>query len=109
MESFADIPKLGITMPGSAHVPLSRNKDVGFYGTVKNADPNSLAALLWRLEIQYIVDTVGLKPEEARDFLDSQEGRFWAEMVVDGRATPKYLEKAVGRWRPTYDPADYGG
>lgn len=63
----------------------TRNPDWGFFGTMQRADFDPKTA--WRLAFDALLDAAdahdGYGPEGVRDWLDSRDGRHFADMVVD--------------------------
>ena len=61
----------------------------GFYGTIENAGHDADQA--WQLATTAITDATqahdGYGPEGVRDFLDSRDGRHFADMVADAHMT----------------------
>jgi hypothetical protein len=79
--------------------PLTANPDWGFFGTIRHhADP--VAA--WALALPPITRATGRPDAAARDFLDSTQGRHFADDVTNGLAIGKTLaaaiDTAVTRW-----------
>ncbi len=77
----------------------THNTTWGFYGGIaQHAD----ASEAWRLAMQAIVSATDFSEEAARDFLDSRQGRHFADDVAnalhDGLALPPAIDAAVERW-----------
>lgn len=84
----------------------TRNPGYGFSGgATKTNGPAVFAKVREQLQSKF-----GLKPEEARDFLDSTYGRHLSD-ELDGSADLSrvtWLARAVREWKRKYDPSDYG-
>jgi hypothetical protein len=85
-------------MTESATLP-SNNEAWGFYGTVRHhADP----AAAWPLAMAAIGEATGCPDFAVRDFLDSRQGRHFADDVADrlcqGSTLPQAIAAAIKRW-----------
>lgn len=77
----------------------TRNTAWGFYGTSRHhADPEAA----WATAFAAIARATQASPEGVRDFLDSRDGRHFADEVANGLVTGQPLaaaiEAAVARW-----------
>jgi hypothetical protein len=77
--------------------PASRNEAWGFWGTMRDH-----AALAWPLAIAAIAEATGESPQAARAFLDSRDGRHFADEVNSalyaGQSLAEAVQSATGRW-----------
>jgi len=80
----------------------TRNEDWGFWGTITRAGNEHDAGAAWRLAFQAIAAETDAGPQGVRDFLDSRQGRHFADNVANelfrGRALDDAIEAAVARW-----------
>lgn len=79
----------------------TRNEDWGFFGTASRW-PGAAPARDWALASAEIARRTGGAPEAVRDFLDSREGRHFADEVrnqrASGAAPAAAVERAVARY-----------
>jgi hypothetical protein len=85
-------------MTESATLP-SNNEAWGFYGTIRHhADP----AEAWPIAMRAISQATGCSENGVREFLDSRQGRHFADDVSDnlfkGRPLQQAIAAAVERW-----------
>ena len=80
----------------------SQNKDEGFYGCIMQAHPKVVnlsrdaASKLFGAFTSYIASKFGLKPEQARDFLDGRDGRHLGDLISrSGITDVKSLPDAI--------------
>jgi len=62
-------------------MPTTQNEAWGFWGTM-----GGHASVAWPVAIQQIAEITGEPPESVRAFLDSKQGRHFADSVQDGLA-----------------------
>jgi hypothetical protein len=75
----------------STNIPQTQNQEWGFYGTISHhAEP----AKAWNLAITAISDATGLPLDTARAFLDSRQGRHFANAVAN-RLTDSEADNAA--------------
>ena len=79
--------------------PETRNPDWGFFGTIRHhADP----AAAWPLALAAITTATGCTDEQVRAFLDSRDGRHFADDASNGIARHQDLATAIAeatrRW-----------
>src|SRR5215211_1582014 len=77
----------------------SRNEARGFFGTIRpHAEPNEA----WALAMEAVAKTTGCPNQAVRDFLDSRDGRHFADQIVNGLLgrldLPAAIESAILRW-----------
>ena len=77
----------------------TRNPDWGFFGTIRHhADP----AAAWPLALAAITAATGCTDEQVRAFLDSRDGRHFADDASNGIARRQDLATAIAeatrRW-----------
>ena len=75
------------------------NPDWGFFGTIRHhAEPDTA----WALALPAIARATGCPDAAVRDFLDSTQGRHFADDVANGLAAgenlPVAIDAAVARW-----------
>ncbi len=75
------------------------NPDWGFFGTIRHhADP----AAVWSQALPAIARATGCPEAAVRDFLDSAQGRHFADDVSNelaiGKTLPDAVAAAVSRW-----------
>jgi hypothetical protein len=75
------------------------NPDWGFFGTIRHhADPDEA----WPLAMEAIGAATACPLDAVRDFLDSRNGRHFADTVADGPTDGATLntaiDRAVARW-----------
>ena len=70
----------------------SQNPDQGFWGTIER---QTNPAEAWSLALTAIATATGCAPDEVRAFLDSRQGRHFADEVTNGLAAGKPLEAAT--------------
>jgi hypothetical protein len=80
-------------------IPQTMNEAWGFFGTItRDAEPNQA----WALAMQMICQETGCSITAVRDFLDSRDGRHFADDVANGldagRDLPAAIGLAVARW-----------
>jgi hypothetical protein len=81
----------------------TRNEAWGFFGTMQTAGADPMQA--WSAASAMIAAETEVTPEGGRDFLDSREGRHFADDVVSelAKAGPGKLEEAIeaaiARWQ----------
>ena len=82
----------------------TRNSGWGFWGTIRRheSEPDADVARTWELASRAIAAATGASPEGVRDFLDSRQGRHFADEVTNGLhaglALEPAIEAAVARW-----------
>lgn len=85
----------------TAHIhpdmPASRNESWGFWGTMRGH-----AATAWPMAIEAIVEATGESPQAARAFLDSRDGRHFADEVNSylhaDQPLAEAVQSATARW-----------
>lgn len=83
----------------------SGNPDWGFFGTVRHhcANPSEAWAIAGAAIADAIDDAEGYAAEGIRDFLDSRDGRHFADSVsarlVAGEALKASIHAAVAEWQ----------
>lgn len=88
----------------SPTVLSSQNTEWGFWGTIRRheSEPDADVARAWELASRAIAAATGASPEGVRDFLDSRQGRHFADAVANrlhaGLALEPAVEAAVARW-----------
>ncbi len=75
------------------------NPDWGFFGTIRHhADPDTA----WSQALPAIARATGCPEAAVRDFLDSAQGRHFADDVSNelaiGKTLPDAVDSAVSRW-----------
>ncbi|MBX6322963.1 MAG: hypothetical protein IRY94_14130 [Rhodospirillaceae bacterium] len=82
-----------------ADIPATTNPDWGFWGSFRNCPDQAKA---WATAIEAIGAATGCPAWAVRDFLDSPNGRHFADDVTNGLAEGLNLrgavERAVTRW-----------
>ena len=85
-------------------IPASENESWGFWGTM-----GGYASIAWPIAMTEIAKTTGEPIESVRAFLDSRQGRHFADSVQDGllsnpdmyaavaQAIAKWMEWKIGR------------
>ncbi len=85
------------TMKPHPEIPATRNEAWGFWATMRGD-----AAIAWPVAIAAIVEAIGESPEDTRTFLDSRNGRHFADDVQIGLHAGQCLKHAVrsatARW-----------
>jgi hypothetical protein len=82
----------------------SRNTEWGYWGTISRVERNSSVevAEAWALASGLIAVATGAAPDGVRDFLDSRDGRHFADTVADelarGISLVEAIEAAVALW-----------
>lgn len=78
-------------------IPTTQNEAWGFWGTM-----GGHASLAWPIAMAQIADITGEPLESVRAFLDSKQGRHFADSVQDGLASGLAMDaaiaKAAGKW-----------
>ena len=79
--------------------PQTANPDWGFFGTIRHhADPGTG----WAIALPAITKATGCPETAVRDFLDSAQGRHFADDVSNelatGQTLPAAIDTAVARW-----------
>ena len=82
----------------------TNNEGWGFWGTVSRIEhPAADVARAWRIASTEIAAATGGSPEGVRDFLDSRDGRHFADDIegslCDGVTLPRAIGVAVLRWQ----------
>ena len=91
-------PKRNHDMPAD-HFPATTNPAWGFHGTISgHADTESA----WPLAMAAVTAATGCAPDDVRAFLDSGQGRHFADDVLNtliGQQTlPGAISAVTGRW-----------
>lgn len=73
-------------------MPATQNEAWGFWGTM-----GGHACVAWPLAMQQIAEITGEPPESVRAFLDSKQGRHFADAVQDGLARHLTMDAAVAQ------------
>ena len=77
----------------------TKNESWGFFGTLRERADRAEA---WALAVAAIEEAACCRPEAARDFLDSREGRHFADDALNGLSAGLSLSAAIGaatnRW-----------
>ncbi len=82
----------------------SRNQAWGFFGTISRIEDSAAndPEKAWRLASEAVTEATGGSPEGVRDFLDSRNGRHFADDVHNelfrGTALDAAIDAAVARW-----------
>jgi hypothetical protein len=80
----------------------SRNTEWGFHGTIGRNHPAADPAEAWEIASRAIAEATGASLEGVRDFLDSSQGRHFADDVTNslnaGLALEPAIAAAVTRW-----------
>src|SRR5690606_33487780 len=76
---------------------LASNNDAwGFWGTMSRIkDTAADVAVAWAIASRAIAQTTGGSPEGVRDFLDSRDGRHFADCVEGGLCDGRTLAGAI--------------
>ena len=72
--------------------PTTQNEAWGFWGTM-----GGNACVAWPIAMTQIADVTGEPLESVRIFLDSKQGRHFADAVQDGLASHLTMEAAVAQ------------
>ena len=72
--------------------PTTQNEAWGFWGTM-----GGHASAVWPIAMTQISDVTGEPLESVRNFLDSKQGRHFADAVQDGLASHLSIEAAVAQ------------
>jgi hypothetical protein len=72
--------------------PITQNEAWGFWGTM-----GGHASVAWPIAMQQIADITGEPLESVRVFLDSKQGRHFADSVQDGLANDLEINAAVAQ------------
>lgn len=79
----------------------TQNEAYGFYGTVASRFPK-IANAAWEQASLAIIDVTGADSDAARVFLDSPNGRHFADSIVEaislGRALERAIEMTIAQW-----------
>ena len=70
----------------------TQNESWGFWGTM-----GGHASVAWPVAMQQIAEITGEPPESVRAFLDSKQGRHFADSVQDGLANSLAIDAAVAQ------------
>ena len=73
-------------------MPATQNESWGFWGTM-----GGHACVAWPVAMQQIAEITGEPPESVRAFLDSKQGRHFADTVQDGMASHLTMDAAVAQ------------
>ena len=73
-------------------MPATQNESWGFWGTM-----GGHACVAWPVAMQQIAEITGEPPESVRAFLDSKQGRHFADAVQDGMASHFTMDAAVAQ------------
>ena len=80
-------------------IPQTQNPEWGFFGTVSH---HGDAEIAWPIAINTIGDATQLPAETVAIFLDSRDGRHFADDVANelttGKALASAIEAATARW-----------
>ena len=78
-------------------IPMTQNEAWGFWGTM-----GGHASLAWPIAITQVAEVTGEPFESVRAFLDSKQGRHFADTVQDGLsfglAMDAAVTKAITKW-----------
>lgn len=83
--------KVDSTAASDGKLPMSDNKEHGFWGTFKRGRAGSVTKA-WDAAMKEYISREGATPDEAREFLDSTSGRHLADAVLDGVNSPRSLD-----------------
>lgn len=87
-------------MKNTKKIPETRNEEYGFWGTMSLMVSNMPTA--WQLAIEAVSKATGEDFLAARNFLDSCQGRHFANTVLDGiyneLSLPKAIDAATKQW-----------
>ena len=75
----------------STSIPQTQNREWGFFGTISHHTEPTKA---WNLAIVAVSDATGLPLDTARAFLDSKQGRHFADALA-GRLTDSEADNAT--------------
>ena len=78
-----------------ANIPPTENEAWGFYGTMTQRDLDAVSA--WSLAAAAIANATGCSLDETRAFLDSSDGRHFADDVPNGDLQTG-IDAAIARW-----------
>ena len=83
----------------STSIPQTQNREWGFFGTISHhADPERA----WHIALAFIAGITGCSPDATRAFLDSRQGRHFADDVsnhiVAGKALASAINAAATTW-----------
>jgi hypothetical protein len=95
--------------PTAATLP-TRNESWGFFGTVETALESTYEAERQYEAAQRALMTLGLTAEQARDYLDSRDGRHLADAALGtchSVLEVPWLAKSIRGFLKTYDPAAF--
>ena len=73
-------------------MPTTQNESYGFWGTM-----GGHACVAWPVAMQKIAEVTGEPLESVRAFLDSKQGRHFADSVRDGQAGGLVIDAAVAQ------------
>ena len=73
-------------------IPTTQNEAWGFWGTM-----GGHACVAWPVAMQQIAEVTGEPLESVRAFLDSKQGRHFADSVRDGQTGGLSINAAVAR------------
>lgn len=81
----------------------TENTQWGFWGTISNSkNPEVKAPAAWGLAMGLITEATKQPAEVVRAFLDSKDGRYFADEVGnflhEGQSLPDAIEAATKRW-----------
>jgi hypothetical protein len=78
-------------------IPMTQNEAWGFWGTMGDH-----ASVAWPIAMTQVAEVTGEPPESVRAFLDSKQGRHFADSVQDGLASGLAMDaavaKAIAKW-----------
>lgn len=73
-------------------IPTTQNEAWGFWGTM-----GGHASLAWPIAMAQIAETTGEPLESVRAFLDSKQGRHFADSIQDGLASGLAMDAAIAK------------
>lgn len=79
----------------SATILPTRNEAWGFWGTMTTSARTTDTASAWQRAFLAITAATDAPPEGVRDFLDSRQGRHFADDVTNGLASGLPLDAAI--------------
>lgn len=93
-----------------SHILPTNNETWGFFGTIHTSQNQAVAEQAWAVASETLANTTQCDPIDIRCFLDSKNGRHFADDVCNGLAEKQPLanavDAAVTRWMAwTISPA----
>ena len=83
----------------SSSIPQTENREHGFFGTISHhADPERA----WDIALAFIAGITGCSPDATRAFLDSRQGRHFADEVSNHLAAGQALASAINAATATW-------